>query len=388
MWLPDINPNLKKALKELHVTRSSLWSKIGATIKIWKERGDIRRKWRKSCAEERKELRHVMKDLYSLIWRYNRTENFLVYHYFTSSCFRKNYDIKDTVMWSEWYSALVIYSYSHLDLMKRLYNKASAKKIFAKAGIPIPVTFGVARVVDGKVLCENSSGQMEDFATILRENKSLFMKPEDASFGDSCMKVDVSQAFCRINGQDCTEGELIDKMGENMFIVEKYIENHPVLKAFHPQSLNTVRIITMQTPNENLEIARAALRMGIGNMAVDNLSAGGIAVAISKDGTLNSTAEANDWRVPSCKLHPDSLIRFEGVAVPYYKESVNLCIKAHETCCPELFCVGWDIAITPDGPILLEANPHSGVIQSPCGGIRRVYENWLKPLAINRAYSR
>ena len=45
-------------------------------------------------------------------------------------------------MWSEWYSALVIYPYFHLDLMKRLYNKASAKKIFAKAGIPIPVTFG------------------------------------------------------------------------------------------------------------------------------------------------------------------------------------------------------------------------------------------------------
>lgn len=387
MWLPNINPDQTKALRELHITGSSLLNKIASTIRIWKRRRRIRNIWKASCTEERKELAQVMKDLYALIWRYDRSHEHLIHHYFASSCFRKDRSIHDTVMWSEWYSALVVYSYRHLDLMKRLYNKASSKLLLKEAGLPVPLTLGKLKASGEKLLYRGNDDEESNFSDIIREHKVLFIKPDSASFGDGCMKMEASAIFCKVNGLDCTESELAAKLGNDTFLVEQYVENHPILKAFHPQSLNTVRFITMQTPNSNWELARAALRMGVGNMNIDNLSAGGIAVAIHKDGTLNASSGANLSGVSSYTRHPDTLIKFEGTKIPYYDESVDLCIKAHRTCCPSLFCIGWDIAITTDGPILIEINPHTGLIQSPCGGMRHVYETYLKPLAIKQAHT-
>jgi hypothetical protein len=54
--------------------------------------------------------------------------------------------------------------------------------------------------------------------------------------------------------------------------------------------------------------------------------------------------------------HPDTGIRFEGRTVPFYDDAVALCRRAHFALAPDLFVIGWDVAITPRGPVTLEAN--------------------------------
>ncbi|MGK0430756.1 MAG: hypothetical protein ACJARX_002435, partial [Psychroserpens sp.] len=52
--------------------------------------------------------------------------------------------------------------------------------------------------------------------------------------------------------------------------------------------------------------------------------------------------------------HPDTGIVFDNFQIPYYNEVIDIVTKASS-----LFkfpFLGWDVAITPNGPVIIEAN--------------------------------
>lgn len=100
----------------------------------------------------------------------------------------------------------------------------------------------------------------------------------------------------------------------------------------------------------------AALRMPAGKVVVDNFAAGGLASPINARTGELGTAVYKDPRLPSTDMHPDSGHRITGQTLPFWKESLALCQKAHEMF-REIATVGWDVAVTDEGPKLLEANP-------------------------------
>jgi hypothetical protein len=73
---------------------------------------------------------------------------------------------------------------------------------------------------------------------------------------------------------------------KNIVIQEK-IKQHPFFNQFHENSINTVRVHVYRSVSDNkLHILNAALRFGINNMELDNVSSGGLATFIRDDGTL------------------------------------------------------------------------------------------------------
>jgi short-subunit dehydrogenase involved in D-alanine esterification of teichoic acids len=96
-----------------------------------------------------------------------------------------------------------------------------------------------------------------------------------------------------------------------------------------------------------------------------------------------SAAKSNPGFYP-CDRHPrhcDSGAAIEGVSVPYWEQAMDLCVKV-ATAIPGMVHVGWDVAITADGPVIVEgnarlANPnliqaHRPLLTNP--RIRRFYE--------------
>ena len=53
--------------------------------------------------------------------------------------------------------------------------------------------------------------------------------------------------------------------------------------------------------------------------------------------------------------HPDTNLVFDGWKIPFYEDAVELIKKAHRLF-PLLQTIGWDVAITEDGPVLVEGN--------------------------------
>jgi len=67
-------------------------------------------------------------------------------------------------------------------------------------------------------------------------------------------------------------------------------------------------------------------------------------------------------------VHPDTGAPITGFRIPFWSQTVALALHAHERLGHNP-CIGWDIAVLPSGPVLLEGNWNAGVLllQIPCG---------------------
>lgn len=143
------------------------------------------------------------------------------------------------------------------------------------------------------------------------------------------------------------------------FVVQKVIQQHSELAKLHPQSINTVRIMTLFFENK-VHVLSTVVRMGVGDSKVDNASSGGIVCGVNDDGSLKN--RAFDVKANQYDVHPSG-VHFESVTVPNFEECKSLCIKLATRFIQFSRLISWDFAIGTDGhPILIEANLSYGQI--------------------------
>jgi hypothetical protein len=137
--------------------------------------------------------------------------------------------------------------------------------------------------------------------------------------------------------------------------VEEFVIQHKDLMRLAPSGLNTLRIVTRLNHHDEVEILGTTLRISI-NSSIDNWSAGNIAAPVNlSTGIVDGPAFYKDITKPDEYRHPITNIDIIGFKIPYWNETLQLAKDA------ALFnkknrCIGWDIAITDDGPELIEGN--------------------------------
>lgn len=135
-------------------------------------------------------------------------------------------------------------------------------------------------------------------------------------------------------------------------VVQEAIKQHSELDRLHPQSINTIRIITFVFGE--VHVLSSVLRMGVGGAKVDNASSGGIVCGIEPSGQLKP--EAFDVKANRYDSHPSGA-RFEDITVPNFKSCLELCKELALRLVQFSKLISWDIAINEKGaPILVEAN--------------------------------
>ena len=163
-------------------------------------------------------------------------------------------------------------------------------------------------------------------------------------------------------------------------IVEGYINQHSEMNKFSKRSVNTIRVVTVRT-FDKVNILYAAMRMGGGNAVVDNFHAGGIlAIVDINNGSL--ITDGFDMYANPFIIHPITKEPIKGFKIPYWNDVIKL-VKKAGLVVEGVGYVGWDIAITDNGPILIEGNvsPGSLVLQTPYArehkGMKYVAEKYL-----------
>lgn len=206
----------------------------------------------------------------------------------------------------------------------------------------------------------------------------FFIKPQSDCKGSNAMiliKTGEKMKFNHVSRGKISLKEFLKITDYRTFFVQDYIEQHEALKALNPSTLNTIRLITTKF-NDKVQILCAGLRMGQNTKTiVDNASRGGIFVGIDeKTGKLKKYGFSKHGR--AMKEHPESKIKFEDYQLPFWKECVDTAKKLHMMN-PGYTSVGWDIAITPRGPVLIEGNSGWGgyIPNLTCRGIREKWEH-------------
>jgi hypothetical protein len=140
------------------------------------------------------------------------------------------------------------------------------------------------------------------------------------------------------------------------YIIEECIEQHSELNTIFSGSVNTVRVLTLKKDKEPV-ILSVILRVGTTTTHhVDNIALGGICVKLEPTfGILGTGCTFYSYGHHEYTAHPDTHYKFEGKKIPFFDEIKNLAIHAH-TCFPMFLIIGWDIAVTETGPILIEGN--------------------------------
>jgi len=242
--------------------------------------------------------------------------------------------------------------------LRMLADKLETCRALAAEGIPCAATlFSITR--SGQIVDATGREVSADAAveTLRLRGGEVFVKPIDGGVGDGASAVPVESI-----------GPEFFSVARNI-IVQPLIRNHPVLDRIFPGSLNTIRLDTL-LDGETCSITGACLKIGTGRSQVDNWAKGAIAVGVDMEsGALARIGikKAAFGRTVHA-FHPDTGIRFEGIVIPWWSEVLALTQRSAFALRPHV-TLGWDIAVTPGGPVAIEANQTGDVflLQEACG---------------------
>lgn len=216
--------------------------------------------------------------------------------------------------------------------------------ICTKNDLPIPEIFGIVGT--------------EGTPTVLPD-EDIVVKPIRGSKGSGIeIWKYVNNSFIGPEGDALGSTELIDKirsnaiMSGNRMIIQRRLFNHSVLSDLSKNALITVRIITYRDPYGVFRVMNENMILSLG------FDSDGIRQAVApineETGRLGAAVPYGVIR-KEFSTHPVTSAPILNVPVPYREEALSLALRAHASF-PDFFSLGWDIAITDDGPVILETN--------------------------------
>ena len=165
------------------------------------------------------------------------------------------------------------------------------------------------------------------------------------------------EAYRDSGGRRVGAAKLADEFSKQDCLVQPFVENHPDIAQVTNGALASLRIVTGL--NERAEAEFIASTIGLPHGAHET-SVAGILCSIEREtGRVRQAAFPDGSRV---ECHPDTGLPCMGITLPFWHESIELVRRAHAAAFPRFPFLGWDVALTKDGPILLETNSGWGAI--------------------------
>lgn len=208
-------------------------------------------------------------------------------------------------------------------------------------------TLDLARVIAGRLTDANHrSINVERLRALVAPYRELVIKPALDSGGGNGVRFVGSKDVVAALAQ-------LKRSGICDLVIQKPVRQCAELAALNPDSVNTLRVLTLRLGKQILNLS-TVLRIGRAGSRVDNLASGGLSAGVEGNGRLKPYAY--DHRYVRYECHPDSKILFADQSIPAFAEAVELCLERHSVI-PDVDLISWDVAITSDNvPIIVELN--------------------------------
>jgi hypothetical protein len=212
-----------------------------------------------------------------------------------------------------------------------------------------------------------------DFSRVAQSYpNSVFFKIMNGAHGTDAFAANRCDSRWTFDGRSGTSMDLFEyclrRLGDRPgWLIQPRICPHAkIAAALSPRALGTVRIVTAL----NKDVVRfffAVLKIPVGENVTDNFSegtSGNIIAPIDLESGLlglGVISRSRTWpEMTSINQHPDTGSPICGFQLPFWRETLET-VRCAQQELREAPTLGWDIAITDSGPVVVEANISYGV---------------------------
>ena len=189
----------------------------------------------------------------------------------------------------------------------------------------------------------------DDLREFLKGKDIVFAKETKGEGGhgiSKCVVKDITdvEAFynrCKENGQ---------------YLIEDGIKQHPDLNQINPNVVNSFRVITLLNDKGEIKMIANALRVNQDDSVVIGCT-NDLYFSLGADGKIDSNVVDDYGQVYD--THPLTGVKFKDVYIHGVQEAFDMCIDAHKRI-PQCRYIGWDIAFSENGPVIVEGNEYPG----------------------------
>lgn len=190
-------------------------------------------------------------------------------------------------------------------------------------------------------------GDFACFQEFILRYPSFVKKRVELSKGDSVALVDMAD-------EKRSAREVFDALIlQGRHILEARVIQGPAMNTLNSSSVNTIRVITLNT-RHGIEPAFAFLKVGRNGSFVDNGGKGGLLSGIDMETGLIITDGFDEYG-NRYAVHPDTQQQFCGFQLPEWPQAIALA-KELSAQTPSVRYVGWDLAFTAEGWVVIEGN--------------------------------
>lgn len=238
-----------------------------------------------------------------------------------------------------------------------IHDKFIAAQYMESLGFPTPKT--IAQIANNCISFPKS-GKQYPISILIKGKINLFSncicKPVGDYGGEGVFRLQMNDRLTLMNNKKIQRKELYNMFVNRKFIVQEKVIQHKKMSALNPRCVNTIRLVTYWDHDE-IKIFAAAVRIGTKGSITDNWHTGGIIVRLDiytgRLGKNGFTHPQFDGKI--FEKHPETNIVFNDYEIPYFKKAFDLAKKIHKYFY-NTYTIGWDIAITPRGPVFIEGN--------------------------------
>ncbi len=178
-----------------------------------------------------------------------------------------------------------------------------------------------------------------------------------------------------VSGETHSLSQVLDFAGKgHKLLVEEKVVQNASFSALNQTSVNTIRMLTQLHPNGEADLILAFIRIGRQGRWVDNAGKGGNVMAkVNKEtGRLENIISFINYRTfEPITHHPDSGVNLVDFEIRDWKLILEQ-VLGFQRKISWLKAIGWDIAITDNGPMVIEINNRWDVVGQSIGN-----EGWL-----------
>lgn len=218
-----------------------------------------------------------------------------------------------------------------LEIENKMHFYKMAKKYFKREAVEV-----------------SSSSDYKNFEKMVLNVHNVILKPNAAALGAG-----IEARIIKTSEEAKTAFEMMIDAG-GVWIVEERVQQCAEMAAWNESSCNTVRFLSFLNKNGFFAIT-PFFRTGRKGNVVDNAGAGGVFANVDVETGIIST-DGVDELGRTHKVHPDSKMQFMGWQIPKYTELVETVKEMHYEIMPSHPYIGWDMALTDEGWVVIECN--------------------------------